>query len=86
MSKDLKIVDLEKYLSIINIAFDNVLGEEIEKLRQNAILNQMKKALIIVGVCGKYSKFKKGLFLQYTILRTRNMRMHGLHLIVLISH
>lgn len=40
MSKDLKIVDVEKYLSIKNISFDNVFGEAIEELRQNAILNQ----------------------------------------------
>jgi len=40
MCKDLKIVDVEKYLSIKNISFDNVFGEAIEELWQNAILNQ----------------------------------------------
>ena len=40
MSKNLKIVDVEKYLSIKNVSLDNVLGEEIEELRQNAILNK----------------------------------------------
>ena len=40
MSKNLKIVDVEKYLSIKNVSLDNVLCEEIEELRQNAILNQ----------------------------------------------
>lgn len=40
MSKNLKIVDVEKYLSIKNVSLDNVFGEEIEELRQNAILNQ----------------------------------------------
>ena len=60
MSKDLKIVDVEKYLSIKNIAFDNVLGEEIEKLRQNAILNQDEESANYCWCLRQIFKIQKG--------------------------
>ena len=60
MSKDLKIIDVEKYLSIKNISFDNVLGEEIEKLRQNAILNQDEESANYCWCLRQIFKIQKG--------------------------
>lgn len=60
MNKDLKIVNVEKYLSIKNISFDNALCEEIEELRQNAILNQDEEKANYCWCLQQIFKVQKG--------------------------
>lgn len=60
MSKDIKIVDIEKYLSIKNVSLNVVIIDEIEKIRQNAILNQNEEEANYCWCLQQIFKIQKG--------------------------